>query len=158
VRSYPVSPRANNFKIANTVEESCDPVEEVTDGGVKDVDAEAEQESGEARASRTISQPKTPSAYDRRMHELTHCPYRSWCDHCVRGTGTEYAHSTVVGTNAEEGVPRVLMDYAFLTEEVQREEDEHGSRGSNNESDDVGCEGNELWFSVDVCTQVEKRG
>ena len=88
-------------------------------------DAEAEEDSGEVQASRTSSQPRSPSSQERREHAATHCPFRSWCEHCVRGQGAEYAHSTVVGSNAEDGVPRVLMDYAFLTEDVHKEEDEH---------------------------------
>ena len=111
--------------------EVCDPVEaqdeqkngQKNDGG--DDDADGGEDSGEARASRRASQPKTPSAEERRIHNLTHCPYRSWCEHCVRGQGCEYKHSTVVGPNAGNEIPRIIMDYCFLTEGVDKKSDEH---------------------------------
>ena len=101
-------------------EESCDPVDAQT--GVEGVDSQndgdlaGEEDSGEVQASRGIGQPRLPSERERRDHEKTHCPYRCWCEHCVRGQGSEYRHSTVVGTNADSEVPRVILDYCVFTE------------------------------------------
>ena len=71
-------------------------------------------------------QPRQPTEAERREHEKVHCPYRSWCEHCVRGQGSEYHHSSVVGTNAEEGVPRVILDYCFFTKDASRVANDHG--------------------------------
>jgi len=49
---------------------------------------EEEEESGE-RKPRKVQDPKEPTAEERRMHDLTHMPFRSWCRHCVRGRGKE---------------------------------------------------------------------
>ena len=109
--------------------EVCDPVEaqdEQKDGQKDgDDDADGGEDSGEAQASRRANQPRKPSAEEMRIHNLTHCPYRSWCEHCVRGQGSEYKHSTVIGPNAGNEIPRVIMDYCFLTEGVQKKSDEH---------------------------------
>ena len=84
-----------------------------TEGGYVDEDCEGEEDSGEVRASRGLGQPRLPSERERREHELTHCPFRCWCEHCVRGAGSEYRHSTVTGTNADNDVPRVILDLLF---------------------------------------------
>ena len=43
-----------------------------------DDDEEAEVQLG-------VRTPAQPSRAEREEHELTHFPYRTWCDHCVRG-------------------------------------------------------------------------
>ena len=97
--------------------EVCDPVEaqdEQKDGQKDgDDDAAGGEDSGEAQASRKANQPRKPSAEEMRIHNLTHCPYRSWCEHCVRGQGCEYKHSTVIGPNAGNEIPRVFWITAF---------------------------------------------
>ena len=122
-----VRPRHNIDMPADVVGESCSPVDvqAEADGGVADGDRAGEEDSGEVAAARTVRQPRAPTARERAEHELTHCPYRSWCEHCVRGQGCEYGHSTVVGLNAGEEVPRVIIDYCFLTEDARRHADEH---------------------------------
>ena len=95
--------------------ESCYPVDEQEEarGAEVEEDLQGEEDSGEAAAARKVNQPRMPTAKERAMHELTHCPYRSWCEHCVRGQGSEYKHSTVVRSNVGS-IPRVIMDYFFL--------------------------------------------
>ena len=98
---------------------------EVAEGQQEDEDQTGGEDSGEVAASRTARQPRAPSERERREHELTHCPFRSWCEHCIRGQGAEYQHRTVTGSNAEDGAPRILLDYCYLTEEATRTTDEH---------------------------------
>ena len=90
--------------------------EEVGDEGARidDEDCQGDEVSGEVESSRKTRQPCMPTEQERREHELTHCPLRCWCEHCIRGQGAEYQHSTVTGANATEDVPRVIMDYCFL--------------------------------------------
>ena len=45
------------------------------------------EEGEEGRAPRTIPAPVYVTKAERQEHELTHTPYRSWCDHCVRCRG-----------------------------------------------------------------------
>ena len=85
-------------------------------GEGKDEDHHGAEDSGETRAARPSVQPRMPTIEKRREHERTHCPYRSWCEHCVRGQGCEYGHSTVVGANLGDEVPRVILDYCYFTE------------------------------------------
>ena len=40
-------------------------------------------EGGRALTPVPLSSPKEPTATERRLHELTHLPYASWCPHCV---------------------------------------------------------------------------
>ena len=128
-----VRPKQNSDMSAGAEDESCFPVDE-RDGedasrvrrDGQDEDHHGAEDSGEVKASRKVVQPRAPTAQERRDHDLTHCPYRCWCEHCVRGQGSEYGHSTVVGPNADNEVPRVILDYCFLTERAARRSDEHG--------------------------------
>ena len=44
--------------------------------------AEAEEEAVVPRRAR---EPSDPTDEERRRHETTHLPFRSWCPYCVRG-------------------------------------------------------------------------
>ena len=68
-----------------------------------------------------------PTKQEKDEHERTHVPFRSWCEHCVRGQASEDKHSTVKGVNAEEEIPRVILDYCFFTEDASRHTTEHES-------------------------------
>ena len=67
----------------------CNPVDasEGVEGGddQADEDRETEEESGEVRNSRKAGQPRMPAKQEKDEHERTHVPFRSWCEHCVRG-------------------------------------------------------------------------
>ncbi len=56
----------------------------------------------EAEAIKTVRSPGKPSAKDVEEHNLTHCPYRSWCDACVKGQAKDDGHRAVTG-ELEEG-------------------------------------------------------
>jgi hypothetical protein len=76
---------------------------------VEDVDEEKFIE--ESKVAMTKLLPKEPSDEERRSHELTHLPYRSWCYSCVAGTSKEDPHKrqAKVYTIAEVGA-----DYCFI--------------------------------------------
>ena len=61
--------------------------------------------------------PGAPSVADREAHELTHWPYRKWCEDCVRGRAVGPLHKKIPAASRESHVPRVHLDYAFLQEE-----------------------------------------
>ena len=75
-------------------------------------DAEAEV-SFEARVPKVARSPGEPTAAERKRHNVTHCPYRSWCRACVLGRGKDRHHRRV--DRRADTVPRVAMDYMFLT-------------------------------------------
>ena len=52
-------------------------------------------ETAEALAPRGVRAPTMPSAAARESHELTHCPARSWCEHCVRGQYKDTPHKSI---------------------------------------------------------------
>ena len=80
----------------------------------------------EAEQPRVVKGPKSPSKLERELHELTHCPPRSWCEDCVRGQSKDDPHRLVLcGAYSGSTVPRVSMDYAYLKEDAQVSEDEH---------------------------------
>ena len=57
------------------------------------VAAEVEEGEGEeGRRAQAAAIPYTPSRAEREEHEITHTPYRSWCDYCVRARGRNRPH------------------------------------------------------------------
>ena len=84
---------------------------DVGDGG--DDGDEGEEEGGRRKVVRKLD-PRTPTAEERREHEMTHLPFRSWCRHCVRGRGKEEPCRKVEG---ERGLPEIHLDFMFMGEE-----------------------------------------
>ncbi len=80
---------------------------------------------GEGELHKAARSPRRPSPKEVEDHELTHCPYRAWCDHCVRGQAKDDAHMTIKGDLAESSVVRVVMDYCFLKEGVTEKATAH---------------------------------
>ena len=52
--------------------------------GEAEEEKEKEEKEGEGRASIGKKAPKTPTRLEREEHARTHCPYRNWCEHCVK--------------------------------------------------------------------------
>ena len=70
-----------------------------------------EDVSREARDMIKMQDPKVPSREEVEMHELTHVPFRSWCECCVMGRGVEAPHRR--RGDGEEGLPEMHLDYCF---------------------------------------------
>ena len=69
----------------------------------------------ESEVSRTPNHKKLPPEVSKEefdAHQLTHLPFRSWCDHCVRGKASDDAHRPRKDT--VKGESRWGMDYFFL--------------------------------------------
>ena len=56
--------------------------------------------------------PGEPSESERRLHELTHLPYRDWCEHCVK---SNLPQSHAVEKNDRQ--PVIQIDFSFLSTE-----------------------------------------
>ena len=80
----------------------------------------------EAEVQRAARDPGQPTRAQREEHNLTHFPFRSWCRACVLGRAKDAPSNKVKGLFAESILPRVRMDYCFLTEDVDRSTGEHG--------------------------------
>ena len=99
-------------------------------GGTVGADAEEGQGVEEGRSENaglhdqieegTIPQrlpaPQHVSQAEREEHEVTHTPYRTWCKFCVQGRGRKSPHSHQDNTTRGRGVPKISLDYFFLSE------------------------------------------
>jgi hypothetical protein len=97
-------------------------------GGEEEDGLELECESeGEVRERtqgilRKLQNPTKPKPEEVSEHELTHCPYRSWCSTCVKGRGKRLAHRKHV--HVPGAAPAIHIDYCFLRGAMAREEEE----------------------------------
>ena len=67
----------------------------VGSGDPESLSEEKEEETetgGEERGVVKMLDPRQPSEEERRTHNLTHLPYRNWCEHCVKARGREADH------------------------------------------------------------------
>ena len=74
-----------------------------------------------------LKAPTKPSKEEVDMYNVTHLPFRSWCRHCVRGRGRNSPHKKNNQKMEEEEeeevkkqVPRICMDYHFMSQEDER--------------------------------------
>ena len=70
-------------------------------------------EEGKVRA-KGVKMPIRPSEAEVREHALTHCPFRSWCTHCVKGQATSHPHRQYAREKGEVRVPTVSLGYMFM--------------------------------------------
>ena len=68
------------------------------------------------RVLKPLPSPNMPTAAELEEHNLTHCPSRTWCPHCMRGRGVSRAHRKLMAAS-ERRVPQVVIDYAFMGQE-----------------------------------------
>eukprot|EP00439_Symbiodinium_sp_Y106_P076221 s2319_g15.t1 len=57
--------------------------------------------------------PGEPSENERRLHELTHLPYRDWCEHCVKSKGRQ-SHAVKKKNDRQ---PVIQIDFSFMATE-----------------------------------------
>ena len=78
-----------------------------------------EEESCEGRKSVGRKAPKEPTKVEKEEHERTHCPYRSWCEQCVRARARNGHRRRQAPQEALEDVkaPRVRFDNFFMSTE-----------------------------------------
>ena len=71
-----------------------------------------------------VNIPRQPGKEERELHELTHLPYRDWCDFCV-ATKARDDHQRILDPSAEgrRNISSVQLDYAY------------GRSGGNNKAD-----------------------
>ena len=113
------------YREAGDVDRGHDGEQEVQDGGqtsdatpaaaeAQDATPAAAEAQEEGQPARAAIRPEQPTEAQRAAHELTHCPYRSWCRACVLGRGRDRPHHRV--DHSGDILPRVAMDYMFFTD------------------------------------------
>ena len=83
------------------------------DDHMEDPDSEVE-----AERPRGLRDPGLPSASEIAEHNLTHLPPRPWCAACVKARGRDKHSRRLCGAYSDNRVPRVRLDYCFLTEKA----------------------------------------
>ena len=59
--------------------------------------------------------PFAPSRQERAEHNVAHCPFRSWCAHCVAGKGKGKPHfASTPSVKEAASIPLIGVDYAFV--------------------------------------------
>ena len=76
------------------------------------LDAPAEASDDEGQVPQRAPRPKGPTEEERRLHETTHVPFRSWCGACQAGKGRESGHFS---GRSDEGLVIVQLDFFFLS-------------------------------------------
>ena len=100
------------------------------DEPVRPEELEVESEEFDGQPPQGARAPYQPTAREVEEHNLTHCPPRAWCDHCVKGQCKDRAHRTVKGDEATSEVPRINLDYFTLKGDVTTETSEHEDRST----------------------------
>ena len=131
----PISPSILLNEAEDAIPAGIDANDEVVtgDGAIEGLEAVASGSSGdlqedcggEADQPRVLKAPHAPTKEQRRLHEVTHCPPRSWCKHCVLGQSADKPHPTVAAQFGESTVTRINMDFCFLNEDVTVTSDQH---------------------------------
>ena len=73
------------------------------------------QAAAEDSAVRMVRDPGQPTRDERARHDLTHLPFRPWCEYCVAGKAAADPHRRLV-REANLGPPKVSVDYGFVAE------------------------------------------
>ena len=61
-----------------------------------------------------LRRPNEPTSEERREHEMTHIPFRSWCRHCVRGKAKRQFHSLSDQRGQEKAKNTIYIDYFYM--------------------------------------------
>ena len=85
------------------------------------------EESPEEPVVRAVRDPGQPTREEREHHELTHLPFRPWCEHCVAGRAPNDPHPRRA-PQEHEGPPRVSVDYGFVGERAGDDEEVDAKR------------------------------
>lgn len=93
--------------------------------------AQDDDEEEEARRQRSARDPGEPTREEREEHDLTHIPFRPWCEACIRGKGKRKPSLRIAGAYSLSHSCRVRMDYAYLTEDVEVSAGDHGEEESS---------------------------
>ena len=84
--------------------------------GANEEEVIVEGDLGEYQRPRGLPQPVAPTREARRLHDLTHLPYASWCWCCVSARKNNSPHFRS-RSGADRDLPLFVMDYCFVRNE-----------------------------------------
>ena len=67
-------------------------------------DGEVHEQAGEAQLPNSSKPPQLPTEEERLLHELTHQPYRSWCEVCQRSKADQPTTNDKLQTDSEAAI------------------------------------------------------
>eukprot|EP00439_Symbiodinium_sp_Y106_P055236 s1181_g7.t1 len=71
-------------------------------------------EGDSMREARGQNRIKEPTAAERQLHNLTHWPYRAWCDHCIITKGLEDRHEGIADSK-DRDTPVISFDFCYTS-------------------------------------------
>ncbi len=92
---------------------------------IRGLDAEKEEEGEEGQEAKAGMSVKKPSKKEVEMHNVTRIPFRSWCEHCVKGGAKSEGHKARIEEESSE-VSEFGMDYMWMTEKKERKDTSTG--------------------------------
>ena len=75
---------------------------------------EDDVQTSEAIAPRPVTSAIQPTQHEREQHNLTHVPFRDWCEDCIKGKANERSFSSV--EHEPNCLPCFHADYMFMGE------------------------------------------
>ena len=101
-------------------------------GGDAPMPVETILSDDEGQAPRILPSPGQPSQRQRDQHSVCHIPFRSWCNHCVRGRGRDRQSRSIADgmKSADSTLPRIVMDYGFFSVNPLGKDCKKGESGS----------------------------
>ena len=135
-------------------EEKMDEDEE----GNRDEEIRDEEQEEEHQKARAIASPDIPSRREVEDHNLTHIPFRSWKNLCLRGRRSAHKRRPNEGQGANDiAVTTFSIDYMYLTEEdlaKERRRSSDGQRTHDIGTTDHRARGQEDWRITRTPSQV----
>jgi len=93
--------------------EPFDPDNENPQDNGETIQEEVEEEEAKPVVPKEIG---APSKEEVRQHMVNHIPFRSWCEHCVKGKSGGNRHSKKKRGELEDREPVVSIDYMFMSD------------------------------------------
>ena len=88
------------------------------DGKTKDM-VGADDEGELVQPGKPLPEPCEPSAKERASHNLTHLPYRGWCEHCVSARRPN-PHHGAKSPSSQRTIPLLVADYCHVRDNQLR--------------------------------------
>ena len=77
-----------------------------------------EVDSEEAVLPFARRKPEEPTKEERRIHKITHLPFRSWCPHCVKARAKNWPHyKQREEKKSEKALVTFAVDYCLMRDE-----------------------------------------
>lgn len=103
-------------------ESEFEAIERTEEGGGEkfwEVEESNEVEDEEAPPRKVLRDPGEPTKEEWEAHRIDHIPYRSWCPHCVKSSGTGLQHRRI---SEEARVPVFGFDYLLGSQDINDED------------------------------------